>query len=146
MIIALGADHGGFEVKEEIKKFLIDKDYGIIDCGTNSTESTNYAAYGIKVGEAIKEKIADYGIVVCTSGEGIAIAANKVKGIRCGIGYDDTVTKFMRLHNNANMIAFGAKYMKLEDILRRVEIFLTTEFEGGRHEARIDTISEYENK
>ena len=80
-------------------------------------------------------------MVICTSGEGISIAANKVKGVRCGIAYNDDVARLMRQHNNANVISFGQAFMSLEDVLRRVDIFLNTEFEGGRHQTRVDMIS-----
>ena len=83
---------------------------------------------------------ANYGVVVCTSGEGISMAANKVPGVRCGIAYNDDVARLMRQHNNANVISFGQKFMELEDVLRRVDIFLNTEFEGGRHQTRVEMI------
>ena len=82
--------------------------------------------------------------MVCTSGEGICMAANKIKGVRCGIAYNDEVAKLMRQHNDANVIAFGEKFMELEDVLKRVDIFLATEFEGGRHQTRVDLIKELE--
>ncbi len=92
----------------------------------------------------MRDKKAEFGIICCGTGEGISIAANKVKGIRCGIGYDLEVTKLTRQHNNANMIAFGARFMKTEDVLARVDAFLTTPFEGGRHQKRIEKIAELE--
>ena len=141
--ISLGSDHGGFAYKEAIKKHLEGK-YEVIDVGTFSEESCNYPEFGIKAAKLVSSGECAYGIVVCTSGEGIMMSANKVKGIRCGVGYNDDVSMFMRLHNNANMIAFGQKFMELEDVLRRVDIFLSTEFEGGRHATRVQMIMDEE--
>ena len=141
--ISLGSDHGGFAYKEAIKKHLEGK-YEIIDVGTFSEESCNYPEFGIKAAKLVSSGECAYGIVVCTSGEGIMMSANKVKGIRCGVGYNDDVSMYMRLHNNANMIAFGQKFMELEDVLRRVDIFLSTEFEGGRHATRVQMIMDEE--
>ena len=146
MKIAVGSDHGGFELKEAIIKHLEKEGHKVLDFGTNSTDSCNYPLYGASVAKSVVAGEADCGIVVCTSGEGICISANKIKGIRCGIGYNDEVTKLMRLHNNANMISFGAKFMKEPDVLRRIDIFLNTEFEGGRHALRVDMIKALEEK
>ena len=143
--ISLGSDHGGFAYKEAIKKHLEGK-YEVIDVGTFSEESCNYPEFGIKAAKLVSSGECAYGIVVCTSGEGIMMSANKVKGIRCGVGYNDDVSMFMRLHNNANMIAFGQKFMELEDVLRRVDIFLSTEFEGGRHATRVQMIMDEEKQ
>ncbi len=146
MKIAIGSDHGGFELKEAIIKHLEKEGHKVFDYGTNSTNSCNYPLYGASVAKSVMSGESDYGIVICTSGEGICISANKIKGIRCGIGYNDDVTKLMRQHNDANMIAFGAKFMKEKDVIRRVDIFLTTEFEGGRHALRVDMIKALEEK
>ena len=144
MRIAIGCDHGGYDQKLEVIKHLKNKGYEVIDVGTDSKESCHYPLYGAAVGRAVANKEADFGIVICTSGEGISIAANKIKGIRCGIGYNDEVAALMRQHNNANVISFGAKFMKTEDVIRRIDIFLSTEFEGGRHQTRVDLISDLE--
>ena len=141
--ISLGSDHGGFLYKEAIKKHLEGK-YEVIDVGTFSEESCNYPEFGIKAAKLVSSGECAFGILVCTSGEGIMMSANKVKGIRCGVGYNDDVSMYMRLHNNANMIAFGQKFMELEDVLRRVDIFLSTEFEGGRHATRVQMIMDEE--
>lgn len=142
--IAIGCDHGGYVAKENLKNFLVNNGYDVIDKGTNSLESCNYAEYGELVGLAVANGEADYGVVICTSGEGIMMAANKVKGIRCGIGYNDEVSKLMRQHNDANVISFGAKFIPQDDINRRTQIFITTEFEGGRHEVRVNKIKSIE--
>ena len=144
MKISLGCDHGGFNYKEEIKKYLIEHNYEVIDEGTNSLDSCNYAEFAIKAAEDVANGKADLGILVCSSGEGVTIAANKVKCVRCGIGYNDKVSELLRVHNNANMIAFGALYMDLKDVIKRVDIFLNSDFEGGRHQKRVDTIISYE--
>ena len=143
--ISIGSDHGGLEYKEAIKNHLKGK-YEVIDVGTYSSDSCHYPEFGIKAAELVSSKECEFGIVICTSGEGIMMAANKVKGVRCGIGYNDDVARLMRQHNDANMIAFGQKFMALEDVLRRIDIFLSTEFEGGRHAKRVQMIIDQENK
>ena len=144
MKIAVGSDHGGFEYKEAIKKYLQEKGYEVVDVGTYSLESCHYPIYGAEVARKVASGECQYGVLVCTSGIGISIAANKIKGVRCGMGYNDDVARLMRQHNDANVIAFGQKFMALEDVLRRVDIFLNTEFEGGRHQTRVDIIKELE--
>ena len=140
MKIVLASDHAGFAYKNEIIEFLKNKGYEVNDVGTYSTESCDYPIYAHEAAKQVANKEADFGILVCSSGEGIAIAANKVKGVRAGIAYNDDVARLMRQHNNANMIAFGASFMDLKDVLKRVEIFLNTDFEGGRHERRVNEI------
>ena len=142
--IAIGSDHGGVDQKDEVVKYLKSKGYEVIDVGTNSHDSCHYPVFGAEVAKRVANKECDFGVVICTSGEGICIAANKVKGIRCGIGYNDEVSRLMRQHNDANVIAFGAKFMDTKDVIRRIDIFLSTEFEGGRHQTRVDMISELE--
>ena len=140
MIIAIGSDHAGYLYKEEIKKYLTKKGYTLLDKGTNSTESCDYPLFGKSAAEEVAKGNADFGILVCSSGEGIMISANKIKGIRCGLGYNDDVARLLREHNNANMISFGANFMELKDVLRRIDIFLSTPFAGGRHERRVNEI------
>lgn len=140
MKIAIGSDHAGFAAKEEVIKFLKEKGYEVNDCGTYSTDSCDYPIFGRKVAEAVANKEVDYGVLVCSTGEGIMITANKVKGIRCGLAYADEVASLMRQHNNANIIAFGANFMKIEDIKKRIEIFLNTDFLGERHLRRVNEI------
>lgn len=147
MKIAIGSDHGGFNYKEAIKQHLLKQNIDVIDVGAkDGVTSVNYPSFGIEVGKKVASKQADLGIVVCTSGEGITIAANKVKGVRAGIGYDDLVTAKLIEHNDANVIGFGQAYMKLEDVIRRVDIFLNSKFEGGRHTTRVDIISDFEKE
>lgn len=140
MKIVVASDHAGYAYKEEIKKFLKSKGIQVLDVGTNSIESCDYPIFGREAAKKVAAGEADYGVLVCSSGEGIAISANKIKGVRAGIAYNDDVARLMRQHNNANMIAFGATFMKLPDVLKRIEIFLKTPFEGGRHERRVSEI------
>lgn len=144
MNIAIGSDHGGFEYKEAIKKHLESLGHKVVDVGTYSLDSCHYPIFGAEVGRKVASNECEFGIVVCTSGEGICMAANKIKGVRCGIAYNDEVASLMRQHNDANVIAFGQKFMALEDVVRRVDIFLNTKFEGGRHQTRVDLIKSLE--
>ena len=146
MKIAIGSDHGGFVYKEAIKKYLEDKKIEVVDVGPKEKISVDYPSYGIAVGEAVRDKKAELGIVICTSGEGITIAANKVEGVRAGIGYNDDVARLLREHNDANVIGFGEQHMELTDVLRRVDIFLNSRFEGDRHSRRVEIIEKYEKK
>ena len=140
MKLSIGSDHAGYAYKEEIKKYLAKKGHEVVDVGTHSLDSCDYPIFGRAAAEKVANKEVDFGIVVCSSGEGIMMTANKVKGVRCGLAYNDDVARLIRQHNNANMIAFGANFMKLEDVLKRIDIFLSTDFEGGRHERRVNEI------
>lgn len=140
MKISIGSDHAGYAYKEEIKKYLEAKGHQMLDVGTHSTDSCDYPEFGKMAAEKVASGEATFGIVVCSSGEGISIAANKVKGVRCGLAYNDDVARLIRQHNNANMIGFGASFMSLDDVLKRIDIFLSTSFEGGRHERRVNKI------
>jgi len=142
MRIAIGCDHGGFELKEQLRRYLSSNGYEIIDCGTDSVESVHYPVFAKVVAKKVLSGEAERGIVVCTTGEGVAIAANRFKGIRCGIAYNDEVTRLMRAHNNTNVLSFGARFTPLEDAIKRVNIFLNTDFDGGRHQTRIDMLDE----
>lgn len=139
MRVALACDHGGLEYKDAIKDYL-KENHTIIDVGTNSKDSCHYPIFAKKAAELLVDGKVDRIILVCTTGEGIMMAANHYNGVRVGVGYDDEVARLMRQHNNANGIAFGQKFMKLEDVLRRVDIFLNTPFEGGRHQIRVEMI------
>lgn len=145
MKIAFACDHGGIIVKNVILEHLRKKGYEVIDCGTFSSESCHYPEFAHLAATKVKEGEAEKGILVCSSGEGVAIVANKVKGIRCGIGYNDEVSHLIVEHNHANMIAFGAKFMSQEDILRRIDIFLGAKEEHGRHDIRVRMIEKFEN-
>lgn len=144
MKIALGADHGGYELKEFIKEHLQEKGHEVIDCGTGSTESVDYPEFGFKVGKTIINKEADLGIVACGTGIGISIAANKVQGIRAALCTDSYMARMAREHNNANVLALGARVIGKGLALDIVDVFLATSFSGWRHTRRVDLISEFE--
>ena len=142
MKIAIASDHRGFNLKVKILAELNEK-YDITDLGTYSSDQADYTKYAFKLGEAVASHEFDKGILICGSGIGISIAANKVKGIRCGMGYNDEVSKLMVEHNHANMIAFGAKFMSAEEIYKRIIIFLETKpSEEERHVRRVKQIVE----
>lgn len=144
MNIVVGSDHAGFHLKEAIKKHLLSNGYEVLDVGIHDEGSCNYPDYAIAAAEKVAKGEAKFGILCCGSAEGISIAANKVKGVRCGIGYNDEVSGLMREHNDANMIAFAERFMDEGDVMRRVDIFLSTAFAGGRHQNRVNLITEYE--
>ena len=144
MKIAIGSDHGGYELKEGLKQYLADKGYEVVDVGTYSTKSCNYPEFGAKCAKLVAEGACKYGIVVCTTGEGIIMAANKVKGVRAGLAYNVEVARLMREHNDANVIGFGAKFTTLEEACERTDAFLATEFAGGRHAKRVEMINNLE--
>ncbi len=142
MKIALASDHGGLNYKNEIIKYLKEHNHIVFDCGTNTKESTHYPIYAKKACEMLVNNQVDRIILVCTTGEGVMMTANRYKGIRCGLGYSNEVVSLMRHHNDANAIAFGEKFMNLKDVLERVDIFLNTPFDGGRHFERIKLIEQ----
>ena len=141
LTIAIGSDHGGVDYKQKLIYHLGQLGYLVLDCGTYSEESVHYPIFGENVARCVASGCANFGVVICTSGEGIMMSANKVEGVRCGIGYNDEVSKLMRQHNDANVISFGQKFMSYEDVERRVHIFLETEFEGGRHQERVNLLN-----
>lgn len=141
MKIGLGADHGGFRLKDEIKKHLQKKGYDTVDYGTNSSESVDYPDYAQKVAEALLKGEVERGILVCGTGIGICIAANKVEGIRCASVSDTFSAKMSRAHNNCQMIALGERTIGVSLALELVDAFLSTEFEGERHALRVNKIT-----
>lgn len=143
MKIAIAADHGGFALKQKLIEAFTPKGYQFDDLGTNSEESVDYPDYAEKVCRALLAHKADLGILVCGSGIGISIAANRHKGIRAALLYSDEVAALARKHNNANVAVFGGRTMAEDDVLRRMQIFLNTEFEGGRHIRRIEKLDVY---
>ena len=145
MIIAIGCDHAGYPLKEAVKEKLIAEGHEVLDVGTNSTESVDYPIYGKAVGEAVASGKAERGVAICGSGIGISIACNKVKGIRCCACSDCYSAKMSRAHNDANMLALGARVVGTELGRMIAQTFLTSEFEGGRHQRRIDQIAAIEN-
>lgn len=140
-MIAIGCDHGGFELKEKVVAFLKEKNIEVKDCGCYSKESCDYPEFGRAAAEAVASGECEKGIVICTTGIGISITANKVKGVRCALCSDTLSAKMTRLHNDANMLAMGAGIVGENLALAIVETFLGTEFSGEeRHQRRIDLI------
>ena len=138
--ICIASDHAGYNIKEYVKDFLIKKKISIIDLGPNSNGSVDYPDYAKKVAKRIKSKKSDVGILVCGSGTGMAISANKIKGIRAAVCYNKSSTRLSRLHNNANIISLGSRLTKKKDIKTLISIFLKTNFESGRHLRRVKKI------
>ena len=145
MKIALGCDHGGYELKEFIKRVLERLGYSYEDFGCNSTESCDYPVYGEKVGRAVADGEADLGIAICGTGVGISLAANKVKGIRACVCSEPYTAKLSRMHNNSNILAFGARVVGSELAKMIVDEWLGASFEGGRHQRRVDMLMDIEN-
>lgn len=147
MKIGIGNDHAGTNYKFEISKYIEDKyGYEVVNFGTDSTDSVNYPEFGEKVANAVAKGEVDKGIVICGTGIGISLAANKVHGIRCGICSEKESARLSRQHNDANMIGFGARIISLDVAKEIVDAFLTTEYEGGRHQIRVDMISDIEKR
>lgn len=140
MKIAIGSDHAGFEYKEKIREFLQHQGHELTDFGTNSDAPVDYPLFIRPVAEAVARGQAERGIVLGGSGNGEAITANRVKGIRCALCWNDESARLGRQHNNANVISLGQRMMPLETALRLVRIWLETPFEGGRHQRRIELI------
>ena len=138
--ICISSDHAGFEIKELIKEFIINSKILITDLGPYINKSVDYPDYAKKVSQRVFKKKSDIGILVCGSGTGMAISANKTKGIRAVVGYSLKSTQLSRQHNNANILCLGSRLTKKKDIKKIVAIFLKTKFEGGRHKRRIKKI------
>ena len=144
MKLAIGNDHVAVDMKNEIKKYLEDKGIEVIDVGTNSTQSCHYPVYGYKVGKMVASNEVDGGVLICGTGVGISLAANKVKGIRACVCSDPYTAKLSKQHNNTNIIAFGARVIGIETAKMIVDEWLNAKFEGGRHQTRVDMIMEIE--
>jgi ribose 5-phosphate isomerase B len=144
MKIAIGSDHAGFRLKEKIKEFLRSKGYEVLDFGTNSTESTHYPIFAKEVARAIQRREADFGILICGSGIGMCITANKFKGIRAALCLNEYMARMSRRHNNANILCLGDRVLGEELALSIVSAWLSEEFEGGRHQKRLELIQEIE--
>lgn len=146
MKIAIGNDHSAVELKNEIKMHLEEKGYEVLNLGTDEKESCDYPVYGEKVGRAVVSGQADLGIAICGTGLGISLAANKVRGVRACVCSEPYTAKMSRLHNNANVLCFGARVVGSELAKMIVDVWLDTEFEGGRHQRRVDQIMAIEEK
>jgi ribose 5-phosphate isomerase B len=140
----LGSDHGGFQLKEEISKYLQGQGFEILDCGTNSTDSVDYPRFGFAVAQAVLNGQVDYGIVVCGTGQGIAMSANKLSGIRAAVCSETYSARMAREHNNANILALGERIIGVGLALDIVDVFLHTAFAGGRHSKRLELIAALE--
>jgi ribose 5-phosphate isomerase B len=138
--ISIGSDHAGFNYKQAIIRHLESRGYTVRDFGTNSTESCDYPEFVRAAAQAVARGETDRGIVLGGSGNGEAIVANKVPGVRCALCFSDDTAKWSRGHNDANCLAIGERTVSLETALRIVDIFLTTDFDGGRHQRRVDQI------
>ena len=145
MKIAVASDHGGYDLKEEIVKYLKEKGYDFIDFGCFSHDSVDYPDMAAKACRAIQKGECDRGIIVCGTGLGISMAANKFKGIRAAACSDYYSAKYTRLHNDANILSLGGRVLGSGLALEMVEVFLTTEYLGGRHQLRLDKIAQIEN-
>jgi len=144
MIISMGCDHGGYLLKEHVKKYLTEQGHEVKDFGCHSLDSCDYPQFGAAAARAVADGTCEKGIVICTSGIGISISANKIKGIRCALCSEPLSAEMTRRHNNANMLAMGAGMTGPNMAERIVDTFLSTEFEGGRHQRRVDGISALE--
>ena len=138
--VCIASDHAGYDLKEDIKNYLINKNVSIFDLGPYEKKSVDYPDYAKKLGNRIKLKKSDVGILVCGSGTGMAISANKIRSIRAAVCYNLKSTRLTRQHNNANIIAIGSRLTKKKLSLKLVEMFLKTKFEGGRHLRRVKKI------
>jgi ribose 5-phosphate isomerase B len=144
MKIAIGADHAGFSLKEQLRRKLAGEGYEVADFGTGSLESCDYPDFARAVGRDVAQGGSDRGILVCSTGIGMAMAANKVDGVRAAPGQSDDEVKFTREHNDANVLTLGAKYMDQDRAMELIDIFLKTEFAGGRHARRVAKIAQLE--
>lgn len=144
-MISIGCDHGGLEMKNAITEHLKARGFEVCDKGTYTTDSVDYPEIALKVTEDITSGKANLGILVCGTGIGMSIAANKVKGIRAAVCTDHFSTKYTRLHNNTNILCLGGRVIGTGLALELVDIFVDTEFEGGRHQRRVDMITNIEN-
>lgn len=146
MKIGIGNDHAAVDMKKEVVAYLEEKGYEVVNFGTDTKDSCHYPEYGRKVAEAVAAKEVDLGILICGTGVGISLAANKVKGIRAVVCSEPYSAKLSRQHNNTNVLAFGARVIGIELAKMIIEEWLDAEFMGGRHQDRIDMIMEIENE
>lgn len=145
-MIAIGSDHGGYKLKEEIKKYLEEKEIEYKDFGTNSEERTDYPIYAEKVAEAIQKKECDKGILLCRSSHGMTIVANKFKGIRAASVTDEETAKFAKSDDNVNVITIGGDYIKMSQAICIIRTWLATEFKGERYAERLEMVQKIEEK
>lgn len=144
MKIAIASDHGGYDYKQELIPYIESLGHQVLDLGCHGPASVDYPDYGIPCAQAVARGKADRGVVICGTGIGISISANKVPGIRCALCTDPVMARLTREHNDANMLAMGGRIIGIELAKGIVQVFLSTEFSGGRHKTRIDKIAQYE--
>ena len=144
MKLAIAADHAGFSLKEKLRQRLADEGHEVLDFGTNSEESCDYPDFAQPLGRDVAQGRSDRGILVCSTGIGMAIAANKIDGVRAAPAQNEDEVSFTRQHNDANVLTLGAKYMDVDRALDLIHIFLNTEFIGGRHSRRVAKIAQLE--
>lgn len=142
MKISIGADHAGVDVHDALVKALKEQGYEVTDHGTHSHDSVDYPDYAHPVAKDVATGKADYGILVCSTGIGMSIAANKVKGIRAALAYNEDAATFARKHNNANVLCMGQKFVDPKEAITLADIFLKTNFDGGRHERRVEKLEQ----
>lgn len=145
-MIAIGSDHGGYLLKEEVKKYLDEKEISYIDFGTDSEERVDYPIYAEKVAKAVQNKECEKGILICGTGFGVSIVANKFKGIRCASCWNEEVAKLLKGHNDANIIALPGRFINISQAVTILRAWLATEFMGGRHSERVQMIKDIENE
>ena len=145
-MIAIGSDHGGYELKEEIKRYLEEKQIEYIDMGTQSSERTDFPVYAKKVAESVSKKESDLGILICKTGVGMSIAANKFKDVRCALCFNEEVAKLSKEHTNANIIAIPAAYTNISQAVQIIRNWLGSDFFEGRYSDRLQMIKEIENE
>ncbi len=146
MRLFIGSDHAGFSLKEQVRAHLEREGHDVVDVGTHAEESVDYPDYARLVAEAVASGDAEYGVLVCGSGLGMAIAANKVEGVRAVQLMDTEMARMARMHNNANVVTLAGRYTEPDTAYAIVDTFLGTAFEGGRHQGRVDKISALEHK
>ena len=145
-MIAIGSDHGGYKLKEEIKKYLEEKEIPYKDVGCMTEESVDYPNIAKEVSKEVQSKKCENGILICRSGIGMSMVANKFKGIRCTLCHNEYTAKFAKLHNNSNILSIGADDVTVNEAICMIRIWLATQFEGGRHEQRLKIIEEIESE
>lgn len=146
MVISIGSDHGGYNLKEMIVEYLQNEGYTVLNRGSEGLESVDYPLYGMRVCKDVQTKKSDLGILICTTGVGMTIVANKHKGVRAALVHNADMARLTREHNDSNVLCFGAKYTSVEDAYTMVKEFIEAKFAGGRHQRRVDMITKLEEK
>ncbi|MBC8382714.1 MAG: ribose 5-phosphate isomerase B [Candidatus Cloacimonetes bacterium] len=146
MKIIIASDHAGYALKEQLITYLKSENYSLIDGGTSSAESIDYPDYGFLAAEKVADGTADYGIAICGSGIGMSIVTNKVKGIRAALCTSETIARLSRQHNDSNMLILPGRFISFEEAKKIVDTWLTTKFDGGRHQRRLYKIKKYEER